>query len=84
MPVIIVWAPVVASYCTVPAQVLPVVIGVADVLWVLIVPELVMLVTARSYVAMFSMPDAVVVRVVAVIAPRAVSVPEVLDRVRVV
>ena len=39
--------PVVASYCTVPAQVRPVVKGVADVFWVLIAPLLVMLVTPK-------------------------------------
>ena len=80
----IVWAPVVASYCTVPAQVFAVVIGVADVFWVLMVPLLVTLVITKAYVAIFIMPEAVVVRVVAVMAPLAVSVPEVLDRVRVV
>src|SRR6202142_2838543 len=74
----IVCAPLVASYWTVPAQLLPVVNGVEDRSCVLIVPELVTLVTPKSYVTILNMPLAVVFKVVAVMSPLSVSVPLVL------
>ena len=47
------------------------------------VPELVTVVTPKSYVTMFNVPLAVVFKVEAVMAPLAVSVPEVLLSVKV-
>ena len=73
--------PIQRSICVLPPpQVLPVGIGVADVFCVLIVPLLVIVdrVPSNWLATMFSVPPDVVVRVVAVMAPAAVSVFEVL------
>lgn len=74
--------PLPALKSTVPPHVLFADKGVVETLWVLIVPLLVILVTAKSYVTISKMLEPVV-KVVAVIAPATVSVPLVLLKVKV-
>ena len=71
-----------ASYWIVPPHVLLAVKGVPDTLCVLIVPRLFIVVTPRSEVVISRVPPAVVFKVVAVMAPPAVSVPLVLLSVK--
>ena len=80
-----VWLPVVASYCTVPPQVSPVGNGAPDVFWVLIVPVLLTVVPPRVKVAILKISLALVLllRVVTVILPLAVCVPLVLPKVKI-
>ena len=73
----------VASYWTVPPQVLPVDIGVAPVFWVRNVPALFTVVAVNALVCILTVPPAVVLNVVTDNAPSAVSVPPVLLKVRV-
>ena len=80
-----VWLPVPALYVTVPPQVRPVVNGVPDVFWVVIVPVLLTVVTPSVKVAIFKISAELVLllSVVTVMFPLAVCVPLVLPKVKI-